>query len=232
MKKTLFILTLALALVFALAACGKAPASETPAPTPEPQATTEPPAPASEEPHAVPAPDPTPAPSAEPVRENGERFEKVITILGLEQTAQFEHIRNESFGFEMDYDCDAFKRDTDAERVRFVSVWDDPANPENYLELSSSDEDAETVAAAVSEQLSREYEVSRDTYELARAGCCIRILAEVTRGTNQMADYLQHIYIVPAPDGCRIAKVHCFIVDSEGFFKHVGYMLDTLSVID
>ena len=81
---------------------------------------------------------------------------QVITILGLEQTAQFEHIRNESFGFEMDYDCEAFKRDTNAERVRFVSVWDDPANPENYLELSSSDEDARTVAAAVSEQLSPE----------------------------------------------------------------------------
>ena len=232
MKKTLFILTLALALVFALAACGKALASETPAPTPEPQATTEPPAPASEEPHAVPAPEPTSAPSAEPVRQNGERFEKVITILGLEQTAQFEHVRNESFGFEMDYDCDAFKRDTDAERVRFVSVWDDPANPENYLELTSSDEDAETVAAAVSERLSQEYEVSRDNCQLTRAGSCIRVLAEVTRGTNQMADYLQHIYIVPAPDGCRIARVHCFIVESEGFFKHVGYMLDTLSVID
>ena len=116
--------------------------------------------------------------------------------------------------------------------MRFVSVWDDPANPENYLELSSSDEDAETVAAAVSERLSQEYEVSRDTYELARAGGCIRILAEVTRGTNQMADYLQHVYIIPASDGCRIARVHCFIVESEGFFKHVGYMLDTLSVID
>ena len=232
MKKTLLVYTLALALVFALAACGKAPASETPAPTLEPETAAETPAPASEEPVAAPTPDPTPAPSAEPVRENGERFEKVITILGLEQTAQFEHIRNESFGFEMDYDCDAFKRDTDAERVRFVSVWDDPANPENYLELSSSDEDAETVAAAVSERLSQEYEVSRDTYELARAGGCIRILAEVTRGTNQMADYLQHVYIIPASDGCRIARVHCFIVESEGFFKHVGYMLDTLSVID
>ena len=232
MKKTLYTFTLALALVFALAACGKTPAAETPAPSLEPQATTEPPAPASEEPQAVPTPDPTPAPSAEPVRENGERFEKVITILGFEQTAQFEHIRNKSFGFEMDYDCEAFKRDTNAERVRFVSVWDDPANPENYLELSSSDEDAETVAAAVSERLSQEYEVSRDTYELARAGSCIRIIAEVVRGTNNMADDLQHVYILPASDGCRIARVHCFIVESEGFFKHVGYMLDTLSVID
>ena len=232
MKKTLFILTLALALVFALAACGKALASETPAPTPEPQATTEPPAPASEEPHAVPAPEPTSAPSAEPVRQNGERFEKVITILGLEQTAQFEHVRNESFGFEMDYDCDAFKRDTDAERVRFVSVWDDPANPENYLELTSSDEDAETVAAAVSERLSQEYEVSRDNCQLTRAGSCIRVLAEVTRGTNQMADYLQHIYIVPAPDGCRIAWEHYFVTESEGFARRFGYMLDTLTLTE
>ena len=232
MKKTLLVYTLALALVFALAACGKAPAAKTPAPTLEPETAAETPAPASEEPVAAPTPEPTSAPSAEPVRQNGERFEKVITILGMEQTAQFEHVRNEAFGFEMDYDYEAFKRDTNAQRVRFASVWDDPANPENYLELSSSDEDAETVAAAITEQLSQEYEIYRDTYELARAGSCIRIIAEVIRGTNNMADYLQEIYILPASDGCRIARVHCFIVESEGFFKHVGYMLDTLSVID
>lgn len=164
-------------------------------------------------------------------RQDGERFEAVIVMEGMEETVNYEHIRNEALGFEMDYDYESFRRYTDAERERFVSTWDDPGNIEDYMDVTRSAEDAETVAAALTEELSRDFELTRVTRKLERAGSCIRIEASVIKGTNQMTDQLQAFYIIPAPDGCRIATTHAFITESEGFFWRFDYMLNTLSVI-
>ena len=231
-KQTVCMLALALALM--LGACAKAPADQTETPAPEPKITAELPAPAAEEPQAAPVETeesaPTPAPA--PDRQDGERFEKVIVILGLEETAHCEHIINESLGFAMDYDYERFERYSEADRERFVSVWDKPGNPENYLEVTCSDEDAETVAAAVSQELSRDYDITRDTGMLDYAGECIRIHAEVIKGSCNMAEHLQTVYIVPAPDGCRIVRAHSYITESEAFGKLFSYMVKSLSVID
>ena len=107
-----------------------------------------------------------------------------------------------------------------------------PANIEDYLELTSSPNDADTAAAAIAEELSKEYEVYWDSRELDRAGSCIRLDASVIKGTNQMADQLQAVYILPAPDGCRIAWEHYFVTESEGFARRFGYMLDTLTLME
>ena len=229
MKKTVFIAVLAL--VLALSACDRAgstgtPAAEQPAPAAE-QPTPAETAPAPET-QAVPA---TAAPASWPVRQEGERFEESIVILGLEETAHYEHIKNAALGFEMDYDYEQFTRSSDGERERFVTVWDDPGKPENYLELWRSPDDAETVAADIIGELSGEYDVSRYPHELKRAGSCIFLDASVIKGTNHMADQLQSVYIIPAADGCRIAAAHSFVTEAEGFFRRFGYMLDTLTVI-
>ena len=229
MKKTVITLTSIAALMLTLAGCGKAPAqSETPAPTPT--VTAEAPAPVET---AVPsAPPATPAPTAEPVRQDGERFETVIMLEGMEETVNYEHIRREDLGFEMDYDYDSFVRSSGPDQERFLSVWDDAGNPENYMELIYRPEDAETVAAFVSEAFSKEYDITTVPRELDHAGVCTQIEASVIKGTNNMADQIQTVYIIPASDGCIVAAVHSFIVESEGFGHRFSYMLDTLKLID
>ena len=169
---------------------------------------------------------------SESERQDGERFEAVIILEGMEETVHYEHIRNDALGFEMDYDYENFVRHNEADREWFVSCWDDSDNPENYLEVKYSPLDAESAAAAVSETLSSDYEISRDdSFSLERAGSCILILAEEVKGGGFMPDQLRSVYIIPAEDGCRIATAHCATVESEGFLRRFRYMMNTFSAV-
>lgn len=230
MKKTVSALTIIAALVLSLAGCGNAHPGEIEAPAAEPQVTADAQAPAEDAGQA--APSVADEPGAESGRQDGDRFEAVIILEGMEETVQYEHIRNETAGFEMDYDYEFFARRSGSGRECFVSIWDDPESPENYLEVTHRWEDADTVAASVSEVLSLEYDLLEGTRELDRAGSCIWIEASELKGTGRMADQLQTVYVIPAPDGCRVATAHYSIESSEGFAKRFRYMLDTLSVID
>ena len=194
------------------------------------------PEPAGPAPAAGTAGQTVPAETAEPQaasgRQDGERFEDVIILEGMEETVRYEHIVNAALGFEMDYDYENFVRGGTAERERFVSDWDDPGDPENYLELTYIPQDAGTVAAAVGALLSNEYEISRDdAFQLARAGRCIRIDASEVKGGGYMPDKLQAVYVIPAADGCRVAAAHYAIEGSEGFGRRFRCMMDTLTVI-
>ena len=200
-----------LLLMTALSGCGKRDAAAEPA---APVQSTEPAGPA----------EPTEAPASETGtgRRNGERFEGVIILEGMEETVHYEHIRNDSLGFELDYDYENFVRHSEQDRELFVSCWDDPNNPENYLEVRYS---------PLNETLSGDYEIRRDdAYPLDRAGNCIRIYADEVKGGGYMPENLQMVYIIPAGDGCRIAVEHTYIVASEGFGRRFRYMMDTFSV--
>ena len=211
-------LSAALALVLLLAVisgCGKKDDAEKPAPSAVPTASAEP---SDTEPAAE--------------RKDGERFEAVITIEGMEETVQYEHIRKDAAGFGMDYDWENFTRRSGADFERFVSVYDDPDAPENYLEVRYNPQDAETVAEAIDAALSAAYTTRRDdAFELERAGKCIRIDASETKAGGEMPDQLQMVYIIPAEDGCRVATAHYAIEESEGFGRRFGYMMHTLSVL-
>ncbi len=226
MKKTVLTFAVVAALMLSLAGCGEVPTAENQAPAAEPQVTEDVQAPVEGEEQTAPA-EPSEAP-AEPARQDGERFETTIVLEGMEETVQYEHIVNTALGFEMDYDYENFVRQSDGDRERFISVWDDPEHPENYMELTYSPEDAETAAASIIERLSQDYDITQETRVLDHAGECIWIEASVIKGTNNMAEQLQWVYIIPAQDGCRIATVHSFITESEGFSRRFGYMLDTL----
>ena len=224
---------LALASVFLLmtmpGACRKkAPAAETAAaaPTAEPVLTVLTAAPAAPE-----APAASPAPASEPGRQDGERFEDVIIMEGMEETVRYEHIRSDTIGFEMDYDYESFVRRSEPDRECFVSVYDSPENPENYLEGAYSPEDASSAADSVGKALSEEYDIIRESYDLDRAGSCIRIDASGAKGGGGTPDLLQMVYIIPAPDGCRIATAHYGFESAEGFGRRFAYMVKTLSVI-
>ena len=173
-----------------------------------------------------------PVTAAEPGRQNGERFEDVIILEGMEETVRYEHIINDTLGIEMDYDYDRFVRRSEPNRECFISVYDNQQNPENYLEVTYRAENADAVAASISQVLSQEYDLSTGPRELERAGSCTWIEASVIKGTNNMADQLQIVYIIPAADGCRVATEHLAIEASEGFGRRFSYMLHTLAVND
>ena len=171
-------------------------------------------------------------PQAEPVRQDGERFEGAIILEGMEETVRYEHVRNDALGFEVDYDYENFVHRREADREIFVSCWDDPQKPENYLELRYNPQDAGTVAANICAYLSGDYEVRRDdTFELEQAGSCIRIDADEVKGGGYMPEQLQTVYVIPAGDGCRIVWERTYIVESEGFGRRFGYMMQTFSIL-
>ncbi len=163
-------------------------------------------------------------------RRDGERFEQTILLEGMEETVRYEHIVSNA-GFAMDYDYESFARLSGADGERFTSVWDDPAQPENYLEITWRDEGADDAAEDIAAELTRDYDISTEAYVLDRAGSCIRIEASAVRGTNQMAERLQVVYIIPAGDGCLVATEHFFIEGAEGFGQRFSEMLNTLEVI-
>ena len=221
MKKTIILLTVIAAIAISFTGCSR---RDTPAETPAPAVT---PAPVGTA--APAAPD---EPAAEPERQDGERYEAVIMVEGMEETVRYEHVLNDALGFQMGYDYERFLRRSEPDRECFISIWDDPQNPENYLEVTYSPEDADAVAASVRAALSTEYELLVGTRELEGAGSCLRIEASVIKGTNNMADQLQAVYIIPAPDGCRVAAAHYAVEAAEGFGRRFSYMLNTLAVTD
>ena len=180
----------------------------------------------------APAAEPAVQPEAETVtgRQDGERFESVIILEGMEETVKYEHVRNSAIGFEMDYDYESLVRRSEADRECFVSVYDKPEAPENYLEVTFRAENAETAADSIGEALSKDYEISRSAYLLDHAGSCTVIDASATKD-GQTPDRMQKVYIIPAPDGCIVATAHYFFEGAEGFGRRFSYMVNTLAVI-
>ena len=172
------------------------------------------------------------AAAAASVRQDGERFVGSIMLEGMEEAVNYEHVVNAGLGFEMDYEYESLTRMSGVDRERYVSIYDDPAAPENYLDVQSSAKDAETVAAGIRAALSETYDLTESTRELENSGSCLYIEASVLKGTNNMADHLQMVYVIPASDGCRVAAVHTSVEAAEGFGRRFAYMLDTLRTMD
>ena len=165
-------------------------------------------------------------------RKDGERFEDVIILEGMEEPVKYEHMVNNTLGFEMDFDYESLTRISGSDSERLVSIYDNADAPENYLELTCSSDDAETAAAAISAELSKTYDVNRESYPLDNAGSCIRLDASAEVGGQVMPKQLQMVYVIPAPDGCRIVTAHYSIEAAEGFGHRFAYMVNTLKVTE
>ena len=165
-------------------------------------------------------------------RADGERFEGTIILEGMEETVKYEHVINKALGFEIDYDYESFERVSDSDRERFISIYDDKSNPENYLEITRSTESAEAVADAIGAELSKEFDISRETLELDNAGNCICIDASCAKNNGGTPDNMQAVYIIPANGGSIVATAHYFFEAAEGFGRVFGYMVNTMYVID
>ena len=165
-------------------------------------------------------------------RQDGERFEKVIMLEGMEETVQYEHAVNGTMGIEIDYEYESLVRRGESDRECFVSRYDDLNQPENYLEVIYSPADADAAAASVSGTLSNDYDLIVESLVLDRAGSCIRIDASEAKGGKGTPDMLQTVYIIPADDGSIIATAHCTFESAEGFGVRFRNMMHTLTVID
>ena len=223
MKKSIIAWIILAAMTLSLAACG-APAAGNAAPAAE----TQDQAPAADDGQII--VEETPETEAREERQDGERFEAVI-LEGMEETVRYEHIRREDLGFRMNYDYENFLRQREADRERFVSDWDDPENPENYLEVTYDPGDPAQVADAVSASLSQEYDLLWEERELDSGLSCTYIEASVIKGTNQMADHLQAVYIIPAGSGSIVAAAHYAAEAAEGFGRRFAYMIRTLEAL-
>ena len=173
----------------------------------------------------------TPAAESDLALQPGEHFEGTVTLEGTEQIVHYEAIRNEALGFEMGYDYENFVRHSEADCERFISVWDNPDDPEIYLEITHSSDDAETTAASIAETLSAQYNVSRWEYTLDRAGDCIDLRGELDKEGQMSIWELQMVYIIPADDGCFVAWGHYTRESAEGCGARFRGMMHTFAVL-
>ncbi len=234
MKKTIITLTIIAALALSLAGCSSAPAAEPETPAaeneaaaPEAQVTADVPSPTEEDGQTA-----SPETPAVPGRQDGERFEAVIMLEGMEEKVHYEHIRNEALGFELDYEYEDLERRTTDDGECFLSRWDSPDDPWNYLELRYDQGNADLVADAMKATLSGLYEtVEEEPCTLDGVGDCIRIDASGAKN-GAPAGSLQSVYVIPAGEGCLVAAAHCTIESAEGFGARFSYMLNTLSLLN
>ena len=220
MKRNFLTLLLSLTLTLSLAGCAFSRPVQSAAPTAEPAGSAE--EPADSEPADV---------VVETGRQNGERFEKIILLEGMEETVQYEHVVRRAAGFEIDNEYENLVRRSEADRELFLSAWDDPAQPVNYLEVRYDTGNAELVASALNAGLAASYDTTLKETDLDRAGRCLRIEASQVKGGG-LANQLQTVFIIPAAEGCRIATAHYSREAAEGFGHRFHSMLQTLSVID
>ena len=165
-------------------------------------------------------------------RADGERYESTIILEGMEEKVQYEHAVSRSLGFEIDYEYEFYTRYSSAERECFISVYDDAGNPEDYLEIEYWAESADAVVASISEELSKEYEISTDIYELDNAGPCTRIDASANVGGQTMPEHLQKVYIIPDGEGAIVGTAHYNIEGAEGTGRRFMYMMNTIKLLD
>lgn len=220
MKRNFLALLLALSLAFSLAGCAFSRPVQSASPTAKPTGSAAESA-GSESADIV----------LESGRQNGERFESVILLEGMEETVKYEHVVSSAAGIEIDYEYEELVRRSEADRELFLSAWDDPAQPVNYLEVRYDTGNAELVASALNAGLAASYDTTLEEAELERAGRCLRIDASQVKGGG-LADQLQTVYIIPAADGCRIATAHYSLEAAEGFGQRFHSMLRSLSVIE
>ena len=168
--------------------------------------------------------------TAEGGRQDGERFEETIILEGMAETVRYEHAVNHAIGFEIDYDYESFERRSGSDRERFVSRYDDPNDPQNYLEVVYSAMDPDAVTASIRETLSKSYDITVAPYTLDRAGSCTKINASSVKGANRTADIMQTVYIIPAAEGCIVALARYTFESADGFGTRFSYIMNTLVV--
>jgi hypothetical protein len=164
-------------------------------------------------------------------KQDGERFESMIMLEGMEETVRYEHVRNDALGIEMDFDYESFVRRSGPASECFISCYDNADQPENYLELIRTEEDAGSASASIAESLSQQFDVHQDSRTLEKAGTCTVIDASATKD-GKTPDRMQAVFVIPLSKGCVIATMHYGFEAADGFGKRCSAMLNTREILD
>lgn len=163
-------------------------------------------------------------------RKDGERFETEIMIEGMTETVGYEHAISKTVGCELDYEYDSLVRNSGSDNECFMSKYDDPKDPMNYLLIKHADNDAETTLAELKGSLSDDFdEVNTEEAELDGVGKCECITASGVKNNKLPAGAMRRVYIIPADKGCITAEVNYTIESAEGFGTRFIDILNTLT---
>ena len=165
-------------------------------------------------------------------KQDGERFEAVILLEGMEEPIRYEHAVNDWIGIEIDYDYENFERCSEPDHESFYSRYDDLGRHVNYLEVTYSLADAASAAASIGEALQKDYDIIVESILLDGVGTCIRIDASEAKGGQETPDQLKTVYVIPDGDSSVITTAHYTFESAEGFGARFRYMMETLLLID
>lgn len=160
-------------------------------------------------------------------RKDGERFEEVIILEGMEESVNYEHAINDVIGIEIDFEYESLVRKSESDEERFISIYDNLDSPDNYLEVTYRSENIDAATASISEDLSKEYEIQAGSFELENVSACTTIdtVSSVSGGRD-----LLRVYLVPSGEGTIVATAHFTFESAEGFGHRFDYMMSTLAV--
>ncbi len=164
---------------------------------------------------------------------DGDRFEKTIMIEGTEVTVQVEHAINRAVGFELDYEYEDLQRRVEGNLETFLSVYDDPEHPWNFLDIVFFEGDVAETTEQVVAELEGDYEsVETEDGELENAGACTLVHASGDKTSDPIPGALVTVYIIPRGNGCIVASAHCTYESAGGFGKSFDAMMNSLMVIE
>ncbi len=165
-------------------------------------------------------------------RQDGERFEGTVMLEGMEETVGYEHAKNESGGFELDYEYETLIRYSETGCERFIPVYDDQNDPVNCLEVKYVEEDVDTTITKMTEELSKDFEmVEPETQPLDNFGRCDCIYAYSAKSGRLPAGYMRKVFIIPAAGGCITAELYYTAESAEGYGSRFDEMVNTLRLI-
>ena len=175
-------------------------------------------------------PETAPAAESSSSRQDGERFEDVIMLEGMEETVKYEHVKNDVIGIELDYDYENFERRSGSASECFISRYDNVDDPQIFLEIFYSTEDADSAASSIASSLSKDYDVIKESRALKNAGPCTYIDASANKD-GQTPDKLQAVYVIPLSNGCAVATAHYTFESADGFGHRFNEIMNTLTVM-
>ncbi len=231
-KKLIMMLSVVLAMAMLLMMLGGCKKNDVQPKPDEPDQSSEPAEPDGQtEPEGQTEPDDATEPDTPAGRQDGERFEEIIMIEGMEEIVKYEHVINKAGGFEMDYDYESFKRVTTEDGERFISIYEDEAKPEIYLDVKYSEKSADDAAAACEEELSKDYSVIKDTRTLNNGVECVHLDASANKDGKTMPDVLYTVYVISSGEGSITATARYTIESAEGFGRRFADMMNRISAV-
>lgn len=162
---------------------------------------------------------------------DGFRFESSVWLEGMEEKVQYEHAISLNAGISIDYDYGMFTRMTGEASETFVSVYDDGAQPKNYIAISASPADGETMKGIIEAYLKQTFgSILTEQTDVGPFTGCTRFTASNPITDDFSADSVTVQYVIPANDGSRLVELYYTVETAEGFGSRMEQMLDTLQL--